>query len=35
LPVRIVPDVEAKPTIKGLKEGKDEVLEKALEWIKK
>ena len=33
--VGIVPDVEVKPTIKGLTEGKDEVLEKALEWIKK
>lgn len=33
--VGIVPDVEVKPTIKGLTEGKDEVLEKALKWIKK
>ena len=33
--VGIVPDVEVKPTIKGLTNGKDEVLEKALEWIKK
>ncbi len=33
--IGIVPDVEVKPTIKGLTEGKDEVLEKALKWIKK
>lgn len=33
--VGIVPDVEVKPTIKGMTEGRDEVLEKALEWIKK
>ena len=33
--VGIVPDVEVKPTIKGLTEGRDEVLEKALKWIKK
>jgi C-terminal processing protease CtpA/Prc len=32
--VGILPDVEVKPTIKGIKEGRDEVLEKAIEWIK-
>jgi C-terminal processing protease CtpA/Prc len=31
--IGIVPDVIAKPTIKGISEGKDEVLEKALEII--
>ncbi len=33
--IGIVPDVEIKPTIKGIKDGKDEVLEKAVEWIRK
>lgn len=33
--IGIVPDVEIKPTIEGIKQGKDEVLEKALEWILK
>lgn len=32
--VGIVPDIEIKPTIKGLKAGRDEVLEKAIELIK-
>ncbi len=32
--VGIVPDVEVKPTIKGVREGKDELLEKAIEIIK-
>ncbi len=31
--IGIVPDIEVKPTIKGIKEGRDEVLEKAIEWI--
>lgn len=31
----IVPDVIVKPTIEGIKKGKDEVLEKAIEIIKK
>jgi C-terminal processing protease CtpA/Prc len=31
--VGIVPDVEAKPTIKGITEGRDEVLEKAVQLI--
>jgi C-terminal processing protease CtpA/Prc len=31
--IGIVPDIELKPTIKGIKEGRDEVLEKALEII--
>lgn len=31
--IGIVPDVEIKPTIKGMIDGKDEVLDKALEWI--
>ncbi len=33
--IGIVPDIEAKPTTKGIKEGKDEVLEKAIETINK
>jgi len=32
--VGIVPDVECKPTIEGIKAGRDEVLEKAIEIIK-
>lgn len=32
--IGIVPDIEVKPTIKGIKEGKDELLEKAIELIK-
>lgn len=32
--VGIVPDIEVKPTIKGIKEGRDEVLEKAIEVAK-
>lgn len=32
--VGIIPDILIKPTIKGIKEGKDEVLERALEYIK-
>jgi C-terminal processing protease CtpA/Prc len=32
--VGIVPDVEVKPTIKGITEGRDEVLEKAVQLIK-
>ncbi|MBJ6144354.1 S41 family peptidase [Hymenobacter sp. BT559] len=32
--VGIVPDVEVKPTIKGISEGRDEVLEKAVQLIK-
>jgi len=31
--VGIIPDIIVKPTIKGIKEGKDEVLDKALELI--
>ncbi len=31
--VGIVPDIEVKPTIEGLKAGRDEVLEKAIEII--
>lgn len=31
--VGIVPDIEVKPTIEGIKNGKDEVLEKAIEII--
>jgi len=30
----IVPDIEVKPTIKGIREGRDELLEKAIEIIK-
>jgi C-terminal processing protease CtpA/Prc len=32
--IGIIPDVEIKPTIEGIKNNKDEVLEKAIEWIK-
>ncbi|WP_158521382.1 S41 family peptidase [Chryseobacterium indologenes] len=32
--IGIIPDIFIKPSIKGLKNGKDEVLEKALEYIK-
>lgn len=31
--IGIVPDIEVKPSIKGIKEGRDEVLHKALEVI--
>ena len=31
--VGIVPDIEVKPTIKGIKNGKDELIEKAIELI--
>lgn len=31
--IGIVPDITVKPTIKGIKEGKDELLEKAIEII--
>ncbi len=31
--VGIVPDIEIKPTIKGIREGRDELLEKAIELI--
>ena len=31
--IGIVPDITVKPTVKGIKEGKDEVLEKAIEII--
>lgn len=31
--IGIIPDVEMKPTIKGIKEGRDELLEKAIETI--
>jgi C-terminal processing protease CtpA/Prc len=33
--IGIVPDIEVTPTIKGIQEGKDEVLEKAIDYIKK
>lgn len=32
--IGIIPDVEVKPTIEGIKNNKDEVLEKAMDWIK-
>lgn len=32
--IGIVPDVEVKPTVDGIKNNKDEVLDKAVEWIK-
>lgn len=31
--VGIVPDIEVKPTVKGIREGRDELLEKAIELI--
>lgn len=31
--IGIVPDIEVKPTIKGMREGRDELLEKAIEII--
>ncbi len=31
--IGIVPDIEVKPTIKGIQEGRDEVLERALQFI--
>jgi C-terminal processing protease CtpA/Prc len=33
--VGIVPDIEVKPTVKGIREGKDELIEKAIEVILK
>ncbi|KOS08371.1 hypothetical protein AM493_14975 [Flavobacterium akiainvivens] len=33
--VGIVPDIEVKPTVKGITDGRDEVLEKAVEFINK
>jgi C-terminal processing protease CtpA/Prc len=33
--IGIVPDIEVKPTINGIKEGRDEMLEKAIEMIGK
>lgn len=33
--VGIVPDIEVKPTIKGIRDGRDELLEKAIEIINK
>ncbi|MFV0417387.1 MAG: S41 family peptidase [Dysgonomonas sp.] len=33
--IGIVPDIEIKPTLKGIKEGKDELLDKAIEIINK
>ena len=31
--IGLVPDVPVKPTIAGIREGKDEVLEKAIEFV--
>jgi C-terminal processing protease CtpA/Prc len=31
--IGMVPDIEVKPTIEGLRMGKDEVLDKAIEFI--
>jgi C-terminal processing protease CtpA/Prc len=31
--IGIIPDIEVKPTINGIREGKDELLEKAIEVI--
>ena len=33
--IGIVPDIEVKPTIKGIQEGRDELIEKAIEMIEK
>jgi C-terminal processing protease CtpA/Prc len=33
--IGIIPDIEVKPTIKGIQEGRDEVLEKAIQIIEK
>jgi C-terminal processing protease CtpA/Prc len=33
--VGIIPDIYVTPTIKGIKEGRDELLEKAIEIINK
>ncbi len=33
--IGIVPDIEVKPTIRGIKEGRDEVFEKAIAYINK
>lgn len=33
--IGIVPDIESKPTVKGIKEGRDEVLERAIEILSK
>lgn len=33
--IGIVPDIELKPTIQGIREGRDELLEKAIELIQK
>jgi C-terminal processing protease CtpA/Prc len=33
--IGIVPDIEVKPTIQGIREGRDELMEKAIEIIKK
>lgn len=32
--IGIIPDILVKPTLKGIKEGKDEVMERALEYLK-
>lgn len=32
--IGLVPDVQIKPTIKGIREGRDEVLEKAVDYLK-
>ncbi|ASK30347.1 hypothetical protein CEY12_09580 [Chryseobacterium sp. T16E-39] len=32
--IGIIPDIIIKPTLKGIKQGKDEVLERALEYVK-
>ena len=32
--VGIIPDIYVWPTVKGVREGRDELLEKALEWLK-
>ena len=31
--IGLIPDIEVKPSIKGIKEGRDELLEKAIEFI--
>ena len=33
--VGIIPDIYVWPTVQGIRDGRDEILEKALEWLKK
>jgi hypothetical protein len=31
--VGIIPDIYVWPTVQGIRDGRDEILEKALEWL--